>query len=83
MSLAEPLGCVMNAHSRSLVGRGDAVAVIGAGPIGIMHAVVSRLQGARKVYILDNNPARLEMARRSDLDGAILVRPDGPTATSA
>jgi L-iditol 2-dehydrogenase len=77
MSLAEPLGCVMNAHSRLGVGKGDTVAVFGAGPIGIMHAVVSRLQGARKVYILDNNPARLEMARAFDLDGTVLVRPDG------
>ncbi|HEY5079779.1 MAG TPA: alcohol dehydrogenase catalytic domain-containing protein [Opitutaceae bacterium] len=77
MSLAEPLGCVMNAHSRLGVGKGDTVAVIGAGPIGIMHAVVSRLQGARKVYLLDNNPARLEMAKRFDLDGSVLVTADG------
>jgi L-iditol 2-dehydrogenase len=77
MSLAEPLGCVMNAHSRLGVGLKDTVAVIGAGPIGIMHAVVSRLQGAQRVYILDNNPARLEMARRFDLDGTVLVKSDG------
>lgn len=77
MSLAEPLGCVMNAHSRLGVGKGDTVAVIGAGPIGVMHAVVSRLQGARKVLLLDNNPARLEMAKRFDLDGTVLVKPDG------
>ena len=77
MSLAEPLGCVMNAHSRLGVGEKDTVAVIGAGPIGIMHAVVSRLKGARKVYLLDNNPARLEMARRFDLDGTVLVKADG------
>ena len=77
MSLAEPLGCVMNAHSRLGVGARDTVAVIGAGPIGIMHAVVSRLHGARKVYILDSNPARLEMARGFDLDGAVRVNADG------
>ncbi|HEY1764740.1 MAG TPA: alcohol dehydrogenase catalytic domain-containing protein [Opitutaceae bacterium] len=77
MSLAEPLGCVMNAHSRLGVGLKDTVAVIGAGPIGIMHALVSRLQGAQKVYILDNNPARLEMASLFDLDGTILVEPSG------
>lgn len=77
MSLAEPLGCVMNAHSRLGVGLKDTVAVIGAGPIGIMHALVSRLQGAQKVYILDSNPARLEMAKLFDLDAAILVEPNG------
>jgi L-iditol 2-dehydrogenase len=77
MSLAEPLGCCMNAHSRLGVGLKDTVAVIGAGPIGIMHALLARLQGAQKVYVLETNPARLAMAERFDLDGAVLVRPDG------
>jgi L-iditol 2-dehydrogenase len=77
MSLAEPLGCVMNAHSRLGIGLKDTVAVFGAGPIGIMHAVLARLEGAQKVYVFDNNPARLEMARGFDLDGTLLVKPDG------
>ena len=77
LSLAEPLGCVMNAHSRLRVGLKDTVAVIGAGPIGIMHAVIARAQGAQKVLILDNNPRRLEMARAFDLDAAVLVQKDG------
>lgn len=77
MSLAEPLGCCMNAHSRLGVGLKDTVAVIGAGPIGIMHAALARLQGAQKVIVVDNNPARLEMAQRFDIDGTVLVRADG------
>jgi len=77
MSLAEPLGCCMNAHSRLGIGLKDTVAVIGAGPIGVMHACLARLQGAQKVIVLDNNPARLEMAKRFDIDGALLVQADG------
>jgi len=77
MSLAEPLGCCMNAHSRLGVGLKDTVAVIGAGPIGIMHATLARLQGAQKVFVLDNNPARLAMAGRFDIDAAILVESGG------
>lgn len=77
MSLAEPLGCCMNAHSRLGVGLKDTVAVMGAGPIGILHAVLARLQGAQRVLVLDTNPARLEMARGFDIDGTILVTPDG------
>ena len=76
MSLAEPLGCVMNAHSRLGVGLKDTVCVIGAGPIGIMHALLSRLQGAQKVFVVDTNPERLDMAKRFDIDGAILSSPD-------
>ncbi len=77
MSLAEPLGCCMNAHSRLGVGLKDTVAVIGAGPIGIMHASLARLQGAQKVIVLDNNPARLEMAKKFDIDATVLVQADG------
>jgi L-iditol 2-dehydrogenase len=77
LSVAEPLGCCMNAHSRLGVGLKDTVAVIGAGPIGIMHAVLARLQGAQKVIVLDNNPRRLEMAQAFDIDATVLVKPDG------
>lgn len=77
MSLAEPLGCCMNAHSRLGVGLKDTVAVIGAGPIGIMHASLARLQGAQKVIMLDSNAARLEMAKGFDIDATVLVQKDG------
>ena len=77
LSLAEPLGCCLNAHSRLQVSLKDSVAVIGAGPIGMMHAALARLQGAQKVWVLDNNPARLEMAGSFDINGTILVRSDG------
>ena len=77
LSLAEPLGCCMNAHSRLGVGLKDTVAIIGAGPIGIMHATLARLQGAQQVIVLDNNPRRLEMARAFDLDATVFVQPDG------
>jgi threonine 3-dehydrogenase len=38
--------------------------VTGAGPIGIMGALVAQCVGARKVVITDINPARLTLARR-------------------
>ncbi len=41
-SLCEPLGCVLNAHSRLAISVADTVAIIGAGPIGIMHAAWRR-----------------------------------------
>jgi len=39
------------------------VLVTGAGPIGIMGALVAQRAGARKVVITDINPYRLELAR--------------------
>lgn len=77
MSLAEPLGCCMNAHSRLGIGLKDTVAIIGAGPIGIMHACLARLQGAQQVFLLDTNPARLHMAEGFDIDGTFVVEKDG------
>jgi L-iditol 2-dehydrogenase len=76
LSVCEPLGCCMNAHSRLGVGLNDTVAVIGAGPIGIMHAELARAKGAQRVIIMDNNPARLEMARGFAVDDAVLVKKD-------
>ncbi len=77
MGLAEPLGCVINAHGKLKIGLYDTVAVIGAGPIGVMHAVVSRLQGVQKVWMLDTMASRLEMAERFDIDGTVQVKSDG------
>ena len=77
MALAEPLGCVINAHSRLDIGLKDTVAVIGAGPIGIMHAVIARLQGAQQVVLFDTNPVRLEMTKKFDINGTITVEKSG------
>jgi L-iditol 2-dehydrogenase len=77
LSLAEPLGCVMNAHSRLGVNAWDTVVIIGAGPIGLMHAAVSRLQGAQKIILVDVNPARLVQAGKFDIDATVVATPDG------
>src|SRR6266851_8199525 len=44
---------------------GEDVLVTGAGPIGIMAAVVARFSGARHVVITDVNPHRLKLAERA------------------
>ena len=51
--------------------------MLGAGPIGILHANLARLQGAQKVFVVDTNPERLALAGRFDIDGALLSTPDG------
>lgn len=76
LSLAEPLGCVMNAAVKLQVGFKDTVAVIGAGPIGVMHAILARLAGAQKVWMLDISENRLNLMKRFDIDGVVRVSPD-------
>jgi threonine 3-dehydrogenase len=62
-SIFDPLGnAVHTALSFDLVG--EDVLVTGAGPIGIMAALVAQVVGARKVVITDVNPWRLDLARR-------------------
>lgn len=44
---------------------GETVAVFGAGPVGIMAAKAAWLQGAGRVFVVDIEPYRLEIARRA------------------
>ncbi|WP_408636390.1 L-threonine 3-dehydrogenase [Paracoccus onchidii] len=53
---------------------GEDVLVTGAGPIGIMGALVAQRAGARKVVITDINPTRLALARKMGLEHAIDTR---------
>ncbi|MEO8683207.1 MAG: L-threonine 3-dehydrogenase [Devosia sp.] len=62
-AIFDPLGnAVHTALSFDLIG--EDVLVTGAGPIGIMGALVAQAVGARKVVITDINPTRLELARK-------------------
>jgi threonine 3-dehydrogenase len=66
-AIFDPFGnAVHTALSFDLVG--EDVLVTGAGPIGIMGALVAKRAGARKVVITDINPYRLELARRMGVD---------------
>ena len=53
---------------------GEDVLITGAGPIGIMAAVVARHAGARYIVVTDVNEQRLELARKVRVDLAINVR---------
>ncbi len=66
-ALAEPLGCVVHAQEMTDVHQGDAVAVFGAGPMGLMNCLVARLRGARMVILLQRSQKRLELARERGL----------------
>jgi L-iditol 2-dehydrogenase len=65
-ALIEPLACVYNAYEKLRVTPDDIVLIIGAGPIGIMHAKMANMAGARKVIINDVNADRLAVARALD-----------------
>ncbi len=69
-AIFDPLGnAVHTALSFDLVG--EDVLVTGAGPIGIMGAMVARRAGARKVVITDINPVRLALAHKMGVEFCI------------
>lgn len=58
-AVAEPLSCVYNAFESYKVQAGDYVLIIGAGPIGCMHAMLALMAGAGKVIMNDLSEERL------------------------
>jgi L-iditol 2-dehydrogenase len=61
-SLVEPFSCVLNGQELSNTGPGDTVVIIGAGPVGIMHAQLARIRGVAKIILADILNARLTTA---------------------
>ena len=72
-AIFDPFGnAVHTALSFDLVG--EDVLVTGAGPIGIMGALVAKEVGARKVVITDINPTRLALAKKMGIDYVVDAR---------
>lgn len=69
-AIAEPLACVINGQLLSRVETGDTVLILGAGPIGCLHAEFARNTGAGKVILADISEERLKMA---EFTGSILL----------
>ncbi len=65
-ALAEPFSCVYNAFELYGVNPGDCVVIIGAGPIGLMHAKLAKMAGAGKIIINDLNTDRLAECKQID-----------------
>lgn len=75
-TLAEPLACVINGQEAMQIQLGDTVAVIGTGPIGIMHAELARSRGAGKVFLINRSQPRLDRARPLGYDAYISLQKD-------
>jgi L-iditol 2-dehydrogenase len=74
-ALIEPLGVALHAVDLAKIRVSDTVAIIGAGPIGLMILQLVRLSGASAVFVTDKFPWRLALAERW---GARPILSDGP-----
>jgi L-iditol 2-dehydrogenase len=62
LTLAEPLSCCINAQDKLHVSQGDAVLIMGGGPMGCMNALLAKRRGAKKVLVTEALTDRLGQA---------------------
>jgi 2-desacetyl-2-hydroxyethyl bacteriochlorophyllide A dehydrogenase len=62
-ALVEPTACAVHMVNRVGVNVGDSVLILGAGPIGMLLAMVTRLAGATTIVLSDINEFRMNMAK--------------------
>lgn len=74
-ALTEPLSCCYNTYNVLKTAPGDVVLIVGAGPIGALHAMMSRLAGAKKIIVADVSAERLEEIKQYGVD--VIINSNG------
>jgi len=72
--LTEPLACVLHGLEKAHIKLGDTIAIIGAGPVGLLHLITAKKMGAGKIIISDMIDERLQLASRLGADETINAR---------
>ena len=62
-AMLEPLAVAVHTVRRSNLKVGDTVAILGAGPIGLLIGLIAQQAGAGKIFISDISTMRLQVAR--------------------
>ena len=70
-AVVEPVSSCVNAQEKADVRLGDTVAVIGSGPIGCIHVALAKARGAFRVFVVDIDAGRLELAKPFGADALI------------
>ena len=63
-SLIEPLACCIRALNKCDLKGIDDIVIMGAGPVGIMNALLARDAGVKRVVLIDPNEFRLDFGKR-------------------
>ena len=66
-AMIEPVACCLSAAQHCRIKASDNVLIIGCGPLGLLHVIVSKAIGAR-VIVSDINEERLAKARKLGAD---------------
>jgi len=77
--LAEPLACVWHAFEKTNVVPGESVAILGAGPIGLLFLMLFKTAGAGRVFVIEPTDFRRQTAERL---GADVINPKSEDAAA-
>jgi D-arabinitol dehydrogenase (NADP+) len=72
----EPLSCVLHGLERLDLAVAGKLAILGAGPIGLLLLQGLRLQGASSIVVVDKNPARVALAQTLGADLSLTLLDD-------
>ncbi|MDR1925720.1 MAG: zinc-dependent dehydrogenase [Planctomycetaceae bacterium] len=72
-ALAEPTSCAVNSLSQCNIKQGDTVLIMGAGPMGLLNAVVAKAFGAGKLIMSELNELRRNQGKNFGID--VLIDP--------
>lgn len=70
-AVTEPLACVLHGAEEAGVELGDVVVVLGAGPVGLLHLLTAKKNGAGKIISIDLVEERLDLAEELGADETI------------
>ncbi len=79
--LAEPLACCINAQDKLGITPQDTVCILGAGPLGLLHALLARGRNAENIIICDPRAERRRRARAFGLEIVLDTTEDSFPAT--
>jgi len=77
-AITEPLACVLHGIEEARVRLGDTVAIIGAGPVGLLHLLTAKKMGAEKVIVSDLVEERLRVAKQLGAEEIINAKQEEP-----
>jgi len=77
-AVTEPLACVLRGAEKANLKLGDTVAIIGAGPIGLLHLLIAEKMGVERIIMTDLVDERLDFARRLGADETVNAQHEDP-----
>lgn len=63
--LTEPLACVLNSLETCGLAAGGSIAIVGSGPMGLLHLLLAKRLGAATIIVSEPDEERAAVARRS------------------